>query len=418
MSDAPSFAHRYWSTLTGQRTLPARQEPAVSPFRQRYWASFTMTGRPSRRQIPTRSRPLRARESSSADRWDLLDSGLSPRQLRSVGFGRFPVLAPLAAALAIIAIAIGLRAGLSPAHPAPFYRLTIPTGAGVKGARAFDDTAFSPASLTVAAGLSSGRVEVWNPATGHSVLSSELRVGGWANLTFSPDGNILAVGNCAGTIELLNATTLSRLSVVHGSSCVREVAFGPDGRTLAAAETDGRVSLWNITEPAHPGRPSVITVGDPVRRVAFSPDGTTLAAVDANGSLWLWNVAHPADPRPLWSARIGGSVNSVAFSPDGATLAEGGSGIGLWRVSTGTMVGYRLIGDGGTVNKIAFNPNGRTLAAGDSAGRIDLWDGAGRLIASYRSGWSSVCGVAFTQDGDTLMAATGGRILVFRHPPG
>jgi hypothetical protein len=63
-------------------------------------------------------------------------------------------------------------------------------------------------------------------------------------------------------------------------------------------------------------------------------------------------------------------------------------------------------------------PNGRTLAAGDSAGRIDLWDGAGRLIASYRSGWSSVCGVAFTRDGAALVAATGGRILVFRHLPG
>ena len=420
MSDAPSFAHRYWSTLTGQRTPPVRQAPAVSPFWQRYWASFTMTGRPSRRQTPDRPRPLRTRESSFAGGWDLLDSGLSPRQLRCAGLGRFPVLAPLAAALAIIAIAIGLRAGLSPAPPAPFYRLKIPAVAGVNGGRAFDDTAFSPTSLTVAAGLARGRVEVWNAATGHSVLSRELRVGGWANLAFSPDGKILAVGNCAGAIELLNATTLSLLGVVHGSSCVREVAFGPGGRTLAAAQTDGRVSLWNIAEPAHPGRPSVITVGDPVRRVAFSPDGTTLAAADADGSIWLWNVARPADPRPLWSVRIGGSVNSVAFSPDGATVAEGGSGsgIGLWRVSTGTMVGYRLIGDGGTVNKIAFNPNGGALAAGDSAGRIDLWDGAGRLIARYRSGWSSVCGVAFTQGGATLMAATGGRLLVFHRPPG
>ncbi len=251
-----------------------------------------------------------------------------------MGLGRFPVLAPLAAALAIVAIAVGLRAGLSPAPPpapsAPFYRLPIP--AGVNGGRAFDDTAFSPASLTVAAGLSSGRVEVWSLATGRSTLSRELHVGTSARLAFSPDGKILGVGNCAGRIELLNATTLSLLSAVHGSSCVREMAFSPDGRTLAAAETDGRVSLWNITEPAHPGRPSVITVGDPVRRVAFSPDGTTLAAADANGSLWLWNVAKPAYPRPLWSASIGGLVNSVAFSPDGATLAEGGSGsaIGLW----------------------------------------------------------------------------------------
>jgi hypothetical protein len=31
---------------------------------------------------------------------------------------------------------------------------------------------------------------------------------------------------------------------------------------------------------------------------------------------------------------------------------------------------------------------------------------------------SSVCGVAFTRDGAALVAATGGRILVFRNLPG
>ena len=426
MSDAPSFAQRYWSTLTGRRTLPAGQGPAVFTFWQRYWATVTVTGgtvtgAPSGRSIPDGLRPLRAQEPPYADGRDLLDSGRPAGHLRPASLGRFPVLAPLAAALAIVAIAIGLRAELSVApSSAPFSRFQIPNGADLHAGKAFDDTAISPTSLTVAAGLPSGRVEVWNPATGHSALSGQLHVGSATTLAFSPDGKILAVTNCAGRIELLNATTLAPVSVVHGSSCVREVAFSPDGRTLAAAETDGRVSLWDIAEPARPGRPSVITVGDPVRRVAFSPAGTALAAADVNGSIWLWNVAQPARPRPLWSASIGGSQNSVAFSPDGATLAAGGSGsvISLRRVSTGRVIGHRLTGDGGAIIEIAFNPSGRTLAAGDSAGRIDLWDGAKRPIASYRSGWSSVCGVAFTQDGATLVAATGGRILVFRHLPG
>ncbi len=54
--DAPSFAHRYWSTLAGHRTLPLGRAAAFT-FWQRYQASFTITGGPSMRRVPTSIAP-------------------------------------------------------------------------------------------------------------------------------------------------------------------------------------------------------------------------------------------------------------------------------------------------------------------------------------------------------------------------
>ena len=130
------------------------------------------------------------------------------------------------------------------------------------------------------------------------------------------------------------------------------VAFTPDGRTLASGDDAGHIRLWNVADPARPaalGPP--LSILHSVSSVAFSPDGHTLAAssnggfesafftsaglFDSPGYIRLWNVsdpAHPTRPSPYITAGAGSAgFCSVAFSPDGRVLASGSDGSGSSR---------------------------------------------------------------------------------------
>jgi WD40 repeat protein len=48
---------------------------------------------------------------------------------------------------------------------------------------------------------------------------------------------------------------LSQPLIGH-TDAVNSVAFSPDGHTLATGSADDTVRLWNVTDPAHPTRPT------------------------------------------------------------------------------------------------------------------------------------------------------------------
>lgn len=69
-------------------------------------------------------------------------------------------------------------------------------------------------------------------------------------LAFSPDNQILAVGENAGRVSLWNTSSGALLRTLqHGKVQIRTAAFSPDGRTLASGsdgKDDGTVQLWRI----------------------------------------------------------------------------------------------------------------------------------------------------------------------------
>ncbi len=154
----------------------------------------------------------------------------------------------------------------------------------------------------------------------------------------------------------------------------------------------------------------------------------------------------PASPTPeaaqlpaiRSSVPVHGAIDAVAFSPDGRLLALGGyRRVWLLDVGTGSVEAARLrrparflpshtapsrlplalLGPtSGPVTSLAFSPDGRLLAAGGGAagqfGEIQLWDVAGRRLASTLRGHrDAVYSVAFSTDGRTLAAASYDRLV-------
>lgn len=146
--------------------------------------------------------------------------------------------------------------------------------------------AFSPDGRLFAGACRDSAVNVWDAATGRrlTVLRGHLDV--VHTLVFSPDGRRLASASRDRTVRLWDADAGVELDAIHGHG--REVvalAFSPDGARLATASYDTRVKIWDMSV----GQAAVVLPGPPmdfVQHVSFTPDGRRIAALGDRFSVW------------------------------------------------------------------------------------------------------------------------------------
>ena len=158
--------------------------------------------------------------------------------------------------------------------------------------------AFSPDGQRLAAGPRNGSppgIWIWDVASGQRLAVFQPQVTNVSCLTFSADGDKLAVAVPATEARVLDAATGELLFAAPKPSALEEVAFSPDGRRLAGAGRHGEVYLWDastgqevltlprLAEPP-PGNYGFVA------RVAFSPDGRHLAANNWDGTISVWSA--------------------------------------------------------------------------------------------------------------------------------
>ena len=108
-----------------------------------------------------------------------------------------------------------------------------------------EGVAFSPDGKTIAATLSDGKIQLWDIPT--QTLKLTITESSGPLLAFSPDGRTIATGG-NWTVDLWDTTTgilIKRLAGHAGR--VRNVTYNPDGKVLATASRDGTVLLWDLT---------------------------------------------------------------------------------------------------------------------------------------------------------------------------
>ncbi len=228
---------------------------------------------------------------------------------------------------------------------------------------------FSPDGRSIAVTGGRGAVELRDAATGRRVRpplpSSDAPA---QALAFSPDGRRLAAADIEGELRLLDLQSGAVRRAARGAA---HLSFSPDGELLALGLADRGTELrdgHSLRLVARlPRRP-----GDEGWWVRFSPDGRLLAVTSAHDTQ-LWDVAERRRIGPPLTGHEGVAF-TAEFAPDGRTLATSGSdgGVILWDVESRRSLGTLPNPLG--ANSTRFTPDGRRLFVLTEEGAARRWE--------------------------------------------
>lgn len=271
----------------------------------------------------------------------------------------------------------------------------------------FASVAFSPDGRTLAS-CGSDQLFLWDWRSGEQKMSISGHTKSINAIAFSPDNGILATGS-RGEINIWDVNTLTHKTKFIDDDWAHNwsLTFNPDGKNLAS-NIGSNIRFWYLTTGIHQatiGRINGLEASTSnFASIEFSPDGRYLASTNRSAQIVIWYSGR------IYKSTLKGHtdiVNSVDFSYDSRTLASGSDdhSVRIWDVVTDTLIDT-FIGHTDEVHCVAFSPNGTILASGSKDGTIILWDVVtGELLATLTGHPEGVNNVAFSVDGKTLASS-------------
>ncbi|MDX2141691.1 MAG: TIR domain-containing protein [Chloroflexota bacterium] len=159
------------------------------------------------------------------------------------------------------------------------------------------------------------------------------------DVSYSPDGRLIASSSIDGTIILWDADTGERVRTLTGhTGGVNAIAFSPDGLRLASVGDDRTVRVWEVAD----GTLLYVLEGhvDRVVSVAFAPDGNQVVSGGQDARAVLWNLDTETEQ---W--RFAGphqtAITGVAISPDGLWLMTvNRNRLARWSLTDGSLQNF------------------------------------------------------------------------------
>ncbi len=228
--------------------------------------------------------------------------------------------------------------------------------------------AFSPDGQMLAIGEEDGRVWLWDAVQDRPLSELPWRGQGVTFVGFTGDGETLV----AGGGELVMAFDVDKrreqIAIDLGAN-LTHASLSPAEPIIATA-THGRTTLYDLAtgESLHDLELGHTRPYD----LAFSPDGTMIACAAANRRISFFSAD---DGHEIGEAiQVDFLVRAVTFTPDGASILLGGHGgvIETYNVKRRELGQQLRRGVGRQVNELILCAEGKRLA-GRSSGQVMVW---------------------------------------------
>lgn len=264
-----------------------------------------------------------------------------------------------------------------------------------------------------------GPGEVTTLACGDAVTRSRSR-----GLSWSPDGDLLAVGRGDGELALVDTTTWFEVErwQAHGHRHDTPwpdedgaIAWAPHGRTVASVGNDGTLTIHRRGA----NRDTTTRLGSPTKVwgwCGFTPDGQYVATLHDHVVLVRSLDGTPVARHELPPMLIPGAAD---LHPDGSTLAvtqtrpgreNSGADLVLWNWQSDSVrhldLEVEMAQTSWHPDSVSWHPDGRTLALAGRHPDVRIVDVvAGRVVRALRGhSLSSTC-VAHSPDGRFLASS-------------
>jgi len=200
-----------------------------------------------------------------------------------------------------------------------------------------------------------------------------------------------------------------------------KVVISPKTQLLAGV-TEKNIRICELDTMQQKYAPITHESSTKIVRLSFSPDGKIIASTDGFKIINVWDVATGSHLRTLDLKHNSEKINDLVFSPDGKTFASKpsfGRMVDLWDIATGVhkhslkdifiLLKYDVF-----LLSCEFSPDGKYLLAGSFDFTLSIWEvGPGKLVKTIKGFSHRISGIAFSQDGKTLLTRGDGAVLVW-----
>jgi WD40 repeat protein/serine/threonine protein kinase len=254
-------------------------------------------------------------------------------------------------------------------------------------------------------GLNSGRLGIWDTASGEALPPPEKYQGAYVYASFSADGRLLVTTHTDRTTAVWELATGKLLGLLPAQEArVRSAVLSSDNRLIVTACEDKTARVWDVATGQPQG--SILHHPEYVSRLAFHPDNRHVltTSVDWTAQVWDWTSGERIG-RPV---KHGGPLWCATFSPDGSRMLTGSHDrtARVWSAATGEPLTPPLQ-HRAQVFAVAFSPDGRYVATGTSDATARVWEAAtGLPLTLPLKHTTEVRGVVFSPDGRLVLSAT------------
>ncbi|MDZ4779140.1 MAG: protein kinase [Planctomycetia bacterium] len=244
-------------------------------------------------------------------------------------------------------------------------------------------------------------LEKWNARVGEPIAQLSGHRKGVTNLTFSPNGSLLASCSHDRSAILWDVEARQlRGRIRPADADVLSIAFDRRSKWLVMTDSKDRLTVWDVTSLSQ-----IAMWQDPEKsrtNLAVSPS-EDIACTGGGSVVRVHDLNHLGEPRSFQLEKAGG-VGRLAFSRDGGKVAIAGYGgyTNVFDPKTLTvMATWRNHANGG--GRVAWSPDARLVVtpadAGDHA--LQVWDTTTQRERPMDSPWvwGGTGDVEFLRDG-------------------